>query len=93
MALPIPVSMITWIGTLISAANIDMMGGDGIIGAVHRFVATLAMILAGTYLIPYVYSLSRVVKFKKVTFSMFLPIIHIVLTGICMYTWICFDKI
>ncbi|MBQ6998709.1 MAG: hypothetical protein IJN62_02870 [Clostridia bacterium] len=93
MALPIPVSMITWIGTLISVANINMMGGEGIIGTIHRLVASLSMLLAGTYLIPYVYSLIRMDKVRKVTFSMFLPIIHIVITGVCMYIWTCFDKI
>ncbi len=91
-ALPIPVSIITWIGTLISVANIGAIGGEGISGIIHKFVALLCMLLAGTYLISYAYSLYRTKKVKKLTFAFFLPILHIVLTIICIYGWICFDK-
>ncbi len=92
MALPIPVSMITWIGTLISVANIGATGGEGVLGTIHEFVALLSMLLAGTYLISYVVSLIRMVMVRKVTFSMFLPILHIIITCICMWGWSCFDK-
>jgi len=92
MALPIPISMITWIGTLISVANIGATGGEGLIGTIHELVALLSMLLAGTYLIPYVFSLIRMCKIRKVTFSMFLPVLHIVLTCIFIWGWSCFDK-
>ena len=92
MALPIPISMITWIGTLISVANIGATGGEGLIGTIHELVALLSMLLAGTYLIPYVFSLIRMCKIKKVTFSMFLPVIHILVTCIFIWGWSCFDK-
>lgn len=92
MALPIPVSMITWIGTLISVANIGAVGEEGFLGIIHNLVAILSMLLAGTYLIPYVISLIIMCNIKKVTFSMFLPVIHILLTYIFMWGWSCFDK-
>ena len=92
MALPIPVSMLTWIGTIISIANIGATGGEGVPGYFHRLVAVLSMLLAGTYIIPYVFSLIRMIMVKKITFSMFLPIIHIVVTCICIWGWTCFDK-
>ena len=92
MALPIPVSMITWIGTLISVANIGATGGEGILGTIHELVALLSMLLAGTYLITYVFSLIRMCKMKKVTFSTFLPVIHILVTCIFIWGWSCFDK-
>lgn len=92
MALPIPLSMITWIGTLISVANIGATGGEGVIAIIHKIVALLSMLLAGTYLIPYIFSLARMLKIRKVTFSMFLPIIHIVITCIFLWCWTCFDK-
>ena len=92
MALPIPLSMATWIGTVMMLANLDMAGGEGLAGAVYTFVAVLAMLLARTYLISYVCSLIRVIHVKKVTFSTFLPIIHIVVTGISLYLWAFLDK-
>ena len=92
MALPIPISMITWIGTLISVANIGATGGEGILGTIHELVALLSMLLAGTYLIPYFISLIRMCKIRKLTFSMFLPVLHIVLTCIFIWGWSCFDK-
>ena len=93
MALPIPLSMITWLGTLISLANIGATGGEGIVGIIHELVALLSMLSAGTYLIPYIFSLIRMITVKKVTFSMFLPIIHIAITCVLMYAWNYFDKI
>lgn len=93
MALPIPVSMITWIGTLISVANIGATGGEGIFGTIYEIVALLAMLFAGTYLISYVISFIRMMKIKKVTFFMFLPVLHIVITCIFMWGWSCFDTI
>lgn len=93
MALPIPVSMITWIGTLISVANIGATGAEGILGTIHEIVALLSMLLAGTYLIPYGYSLYRMNKVKKLTFAFFLPVLHIIITIIFIWLWSCFDKI
>ncbi len=89
MALPIPVSMVTWIGTIMSVANIGEMDMEGasFLGIISAFVAIWSMLLAGTYLISYVISLIRMIIVKKVTFSMFLPIIHIVITGIFMFVW------
>lgn len=71
MALPIPVSMITWIGTLISVANIGATGTEGIFGTIHEIVAVLSMILAGTYAISYGCSLYRIKKVKKITCAFF----------------------
>ena len=93
MALPIPVSMITWIGTLISVANIGATGTEGIFGTIHEIVAVLSMILAGTYAISYGCSLYRIKKVKKITCAFFLPVLHILITIVFMWIWRCFDKI
>lgn len=93
MALPIPLSMATWIGTVMMIANLDMAGGEGIVGTVYQIVAVIAMMLAGTYLISYVCSLIRMIHVKKVTFSTFLPVIHIVVTGVCIYLWAFVEKL
>ena len=88
MAIPIPFSMITWLGTIMAFANIGMLSIEDIVGAsflnvINGLIALTAMLLSGTYLIPYIYSLDRMKKVKRVTFSMFLPVIHIVVTCAC----------
>ena len=87
MSLPIPVSVLSWLGTLISAANIGMTGGDGILGIIHRVVALLAMLLAGTYLLSYLKSVMTMRKTKKITFFTFLPVLHLVTACAFIYLW------
>ena len=52
-ALPIPISLITILGSIISLANIGVMIEQSLFVAV---VATIFMILAGTYSLTYIFS-------------------------------------
>ena len=52
-ALPIPISLITILGSIISLANIGVMVEQSLFVAV---VATIFMILAGTYSLTYLFS-------------------------------------
>ena len=76
-ALPIPLSLLSWIGTLISIANIGMT--YRIHGALYTYLFIAAMLLAGTYLITYVIFLLITLKKKSISLISLLPLAHIIL--------------
>ncbi len=82
-ALPIPVSLITILGSLISTANIGMASGSLLV----TIISIIAMVLAGTYSLTYVFSLINVYSKKKLSFISFLPIIHLVLAMVFVALW------
>ncbi|MCL1820584.1 MAG: hypothetical protein FWG36_08030 [Oscillospiraceae bacterium] len=82
-ALPIPISLISWIGTLISVANIGAMKGSVLI----RGIALITMLLAGTYTGTYIFSLVKTLKKKEISMVSLLPLLHIALFLIFMYLW------
>lgn len=84
-ALPIPLSLMSWIGTIISIANIGMSdwGKEG----VSMIIAIATMVMAGTYLITYIVSTIITVKKKALSFFSLLPLIHIFLFVILYFTW------
>ena len=84
-ALPIPISLITILGSIISLANIGVMVEQSLFVAV---VATIFMILAGTYSLTYLFSAIMTFTNKRLSFVSFLPIVHIAVTGIFMVLWI-----
>ena len=84
-ALPIPISLITIFGSIISLANIGVMVEQSLFVAV---VATIFMILAGTYSLTYLFSAIKTFANKRISFVSFLPIIHIVVTVVFMILWI-----
>lgn len=81
-ALPIPLSLISWIGTIISVANMSMINWSILSECLQGIVAVIAMLLAGTYLVSYIISLCATWKNKKITIISFLPLFHIVLFSI-----------
>ncbi len=89
MALPIPISLVSWIGTLISVADMGMTKINGIIEFIYCVVALLTMLLAGTYAITYCYSLLNIKK-KKAIITL-LPILHIIITGVMLFIWYSFE--
>ena len=89
-ALPIPLSMITWIGTIMAIAAIGNARWSEIGALIVGIVATLAMLLAGTYLISYIYSLIGTLKQKKLTKISLLPLLHIVITITLLTVWFSF---
>ena len=84
-ALPIPISLITILGSIISLANIGVMVEQSLFVAV---VATIFMILAGTYSLTYLFSAIKTFANKRISFVSVLPIIHIVVTVVFMILWI-----
>ena len=84
-ALPIPISLITILGSIISLANIGVMIEQSMFVTV---VATIFMILAGTYSLTYLFSAIKTFSKKRISFISFLPIVHIVVTVVFMVLWI-----
>ena len=84
-ALPIPISLVTILGSIISLANISIMIEQSLFVAI---VATTSMILAGTYSLTYLFSAIKTFANKRISFVSFLPIIHIVVTVVFMILWI-----
>ena len=85
LALPIPISLITILGSIISLANIGVMIEQSSFVAV---VATIFMILAGTYSLTYIFSAAKTFSKKRISLISFLPIVHIIVTVVFMVLWI-----
>lgn len=80
--IPIPFSLISILGSVISLANIGMAGST-----VVAIVSFLAMFLAGTYTITYVVSLVITIIKKKVAFCSFLPMLHFLAAVFFFLLW------
>lgn len=89
-AIPIPLSLITIIGSIISLANITILVEESILLALS---ATMAMLLAGTYTITYAISLKRTIDCKKIAFVSFLPLLHILLFAVFLKLWVVTEQI
>lgn len=85
LALPIPISLITILGSIISLANIGVMIEQSSFVAV---VATIFMILASTYSLTYIFSAVKTFSKKRISLISFLPIVHIIVTVVFMVLWI-----
>ena len=85
LALPIPISLITILGSIISLANLGVMIEQSSFVAV---VATIFMILAGTYSLTYIFSAVKTFSKKRISLISFLPIVHIIVTVVFMVLWI-----
>ncbi len=83
-AIPIPFSLISILGSIISLANIGMVESTTL-----AIVSFLAMFLADTYTITYVVSFVVTVIKKKVKFYSFLPVIHLIVAVLFMILWDC----
>ena len=81
-AIPIPFSLISILGSIISLANIGM--ADSVANVV---VAFLAMLFAGTYTITFFVSLAFTIAKKKIGFYSFLPVMHIIVTAGFIFLW------
>lgn len=90
LALPVPISLISILGSIISLANIGVLSENSFLLAL---VAFLSMILAGTYSITYFFSTINTFRHKKLSIISFLPIFHILITSIFFILWISLEKI
>ena len=84
-ALPIPISLITILGSIISLANIGVMIEQSLFVTI---VSTISMMLAGTYSLTYLFSAIKTFANKRLSFISFLPAIHIIVTVAFMTLWI-----
>ena len=89
-ALPVPISLITILGSVISLANIGMLSNQSFLLAI---AAVLSMFLAGTYSITYIASTINTFHKKKLSIINFLPIVHIIITLVFFTMWISLEKI
>ena len=89
-ALPVPISLITILGSIISLANIGMLSDQSFLLA---FSAVFSMFLAGTYSITYIASTTNTFLKKKLSIISFLPIAHIIITLVFFVMWISLEKI
>ncbi|MEH7098469.1 hypothetical protein [Neobacillus vireti] len=86
-ALPIPFSLVSWIGTIMSVADAGMMDVSRFSDFIEGIVALITMLIAGTYLGTYIISLNKTLKNKKISLISFLPILHIILFIIFCAIW------
>ena len=89
-ALPVPISLITILGSIISLANIGMLSDQSFLLV---FAAVLSMFLAGTYSVTYIASTINTFRKKKLSIISFLPIVHIIITLVFFTIWISLEKI
>ena len=89
-ALPVPISLITILGSIISIANISMLSDQSYLLSI---VAVCSMFLAGTYSVTYVASVLNTFFRKKLNIISFLPIFHIFITLMFFAAWISLGKI
>jgi hypothetical protein len=73
-ALPLPLSLMSWIGTVISISAAFEPGGPILV----KWAAVTTMLLAGTYAVSYMYSLKRTLKVNKIIHISLLPLLHMV---------------
>ncbi|MCQ1530705.1 hypothetical protein [Lutispora saccharofermentans] len=92
-ALPAPFSLISWIGTLISVANIGMTNWSEFSQCIQGLAALITMLLAGTYLVTYIISLGATLKNNKISLISFLPMLHIILFSIFFVVWMWLNAI
>ena len=87
LALPIPPSLLSWIGTVMSLANIGMTDWSAPGQLILGLVALVTMLLAGTYVVSYVISLSITLKNKRISRMSLLPVAHLLTLGVFLMAW------
>lgn len=92
LALPIPLSLITWLGSIISVANFGMLDLDNMKVLITAIISAIAMLLAGTYPVTYILALTKTLKNKKLSYLSFSPIVHIILTILFIQLWAFSEK-
>ncbi len=81
-ALPIPISLMSTVGSIISIANIGMEESF-----LEMIISIIAMLLLATYTIPYIIVLLLTIKNKKIHIYSFVPIMHSALTMLFFVLW------
>lgn len=79
MAIPVPFSLMSWIGTLISLgafANVNWHDAKSVLEAI---IFALGMIMAGTYVVTYIFAAIYTLKQGEISLVTVLPIIHLII--------------
>ena len=84
MAIPVPFSLMSWIGTLISLGAFSQINWHNAKSVLEAIAFALVMLLAGTYVITYLVSLIYTLITQQISGITVLPIIHFVL-GVTLY--------
>ena len=92
-ALPIPLSLASWIGTIMAIAAIGMEDWASGSAWIQAIVAGIAMLVAGTYLVSYIISLIKTLKNKKLSKVSLLPLLHIIITILLLAVWFGLNKV
>lgn len=83
LALPIPISVLTWIPTIMSLA------GEGSFSdfftSIGSFLFLLTMILSGAYLFTYLFAIGRTRKARKISWISYLPMWQIIAVIILIF--------
>ena len=83
-AIPIPISLITILGSIISIANIGATANESVVLAI---VSVVSMVLAGTYSITYVITTAFTFRKKRLSFINLFPLFHIILAVVSCAVW------
>ena len=90
LGLPVPISLITTLGSIVSLANIVELLDHSYLLAIG---AIFSMLLSGTYSITYVASTLFTFRAKKLSVVSFLPVFHLLVTVMFFVAWISLEKI
>lgn len=85
-ALPIPLSVVSWIGTLMAVANLGATDWTTLSAWMHGSVAIVAMLAAGTYPVTYLVSLTAAIKDRS-SAKRYWPLYHILAAIVLLALW------
>ncbi len=80
--LPVPLSLVSWIWSLVSLVNLSTIESD-----LAATFALLTIFLAPAYAITYGVSLTGTLKRGKLNFHSFTPAIHFAVTALFAFLW------
>ncbi|MCL2491767.1 MAG: hypothetical protein FWE87_03345 [Coriobacteriia bacterium] len=79
LALPIPLSMGSWLATIMSIGNLNMTDWSAPGAVLSGIVSFTTYFIAGTYLVTFFASLIYSWRKKKLSWVSFMPLAHVVL--------------
>ena len=88
LALPIIFSILSLLGALFSFAHFDLTNMEFLDIWVVQIVATIAMLLGGTYLISYLIAFFATKRKNEISLISYLPLLHIGLWLLFMFIWL-----
>jgi len=86
-AIPIPLSLASWIGTVMSLAGGGRVVGTAPYALLLGIIAGAAMVMAGTYVVSYIIAIAATIKNKRISIISLLPALHIIVTVILILGW------